>query len=297
VYSAGESEVILGQALAGGRRDNVVLSTKCGGAMGKDVNERGNSRRWIVRAVENSLRRLDTDYIDLYQLHRPDPTSRMDEALAAMSDLIRAGKILYAGTSTLPAHEMVMAQWIAERYGYSRFVSEQPPYSILNRLIENDVLPVATQFGMGVLTWGPLCGGLLSGRHRKGADAEPSHRERQLARSGRSLRGGDLATEAVVALGEVADRHGLTMIELSLAFVMNHSAVSSAVIGPRTMEQLESYLSSPEVELSDEILDEIDAIAPPGSAVNPLHASPPGMFRQPARTSRRSQGRPARALP
>ncbi|MEA2374875.1 MAG: hypothetical protein QOD53_1338, partial [Thermoleophilaceae bacterium] len=170
VYSRGESEEIVGKALQGGRRDNVVLATKFHGSMGDDPNERGNSRRWIVREVENSLRRLRTDWIDLYQVHRPEPDCDIDETLGALSDLIRAGKVRYIGSSTFPAHAIVEAQWTAERRGRERFVCEQPPYSMLTRAIENDVLPVCRDYGMGVIPWSPLAGGWLSGKYRKGQD-------------------------------------------------------------------------------------------------------------------------------
>ena len=178
VYSAGESEEIVGKALAGTRRDHVVLATKAHGAMGNDVNERGNSRRWLIQECENSLRRLGTDHIDLYQIHRPDPDAGIDETLGALTDLIRAGKILYAGSSTFPASQIVEAQWAAQRRGRERFVCEQPPYSILVRGAEDEVLPVCQKYEMGVIPWGPLASGWLSGRYRKDAEraGEPPRR-------------------------------------------------------------------------------------------------------------------------
>ncbi|HZA76410.1 MAG TPA: aldo/keto reductase [Acidimicrobiales bacterium] len=281
VYSGGESEEIVGKALAGGRRDEVVLATKVHGSMGTDVNARGNSRRWIMAEIDNSLRRLDTDYIDLYQIHRPDPTCDIEETLSALTDLVRAGKVRYIGSSTFPAHEIVEAQWVAERRGLARFVCEQPPYSILTRGIEADVLPVAQRYGMGVIPWSPLAGGVLSGRFRKGVTPEPSHRERLWERRGVSPSGPeeDAKRTAAEDLGELADKFGLTMIELALAFVINHPAVTSAIIGPRTMEQLESQLSAPDVSLPTELLDAVDQVVPPGTTVNPADVgwTPPGL--------------------
>jgi aryl-alcohol dehydrogenase-like predicted oxidoreductase len=281
VYSDGESEAIVGKALAGGRRDQVVLATKVHGSMGTDVNAQGNSRRWIMTEVDNSLRRLGTDHIDLYQIHRPDPSCDIEETLSALTDLVRTGKVRYVGSSTFPAHEIVEAQWAAERRGLTRFVCEQPPYSILTRGIEADVLPVAQRYGMGVIPWSPLAGGLLSGRCRKGVTPEPSHRERLRQRLDRGLSGPaeDAKRTAAEDLGELADKFGLTMIELALAFVINHPAVTSAIIGPRTMEQLESQLSAPDVSLAEELLDAVDDVVPPGTTLNPADVgwTPPGL--------------------
>jgi aryl-alcohol dehydrogenase-like predicted oxidoreductase len=281
VYSDGESEEIVGKALAGGRRDQVVLATKVHGSMGTDVNAQGNSRRWIMTEVDNSLRRLGTDYIDLYQIHRPDPSCDIEETLSALTDLVRAGKVRYVGSSTFPAHEIVEAQWVAQRRGLTRFVCEQPPYSILTRGIEADVLPVAQRHGMGVIAWSPLAGGLLSGRYRRGVTPEPSHRERLRQRLDRGLSGPaeDAKRTAAEDLSELGDKFGLTMIELALAFVINHPVVTSAIIGPRTMDQLESQLSAPDVSLSAELLDAVDDVVPPGTTLNPADVgwTPPGL--------------------
>jgi aryl-alcohol dehydrogenase-like predicted oxidoreductase len=281
VYSDGESEAIVGKALAGSRRDQVVLATKVHGATGTDVNAQGNSRRWIMTEVDNSLRRLGTDYIDLYQIHRPDPSCDIEETLSALTDLVRGGKVRYVGSSTFPAHEIVEAQWVAERRGLTRFVCEQPPYSILTRGIESDVLPVAQRYGIGVIPWSPLAGGLLSGRYRRGATPEASHRERLRQRLDIGLSGPaeDAKRTAAEDLGELADKFGLTMIELALAFVINHPAVTSAIIGPRTMEQLESQLSASDVSLSAELLDAVDDVVPPGTTLNPADVgwTPPGL--------------------
>ncbi len=269
VYSQGESEEIVGKAITG-RRDEVVLATKVNGKMGPDRNDRGISRRWIVREVEHSLRRLGTDHIDLYQVHRPDPAVEIDETLAALDDLVRAGKVLYVGSSTFPAHEVVEAQWSADRRRTVRFVCEQPPYSILVRGIENDVLPVAQRYGMGVIPWSPLAGGYLSGRFRAGVDPGESHRERLNQSRGNEPRPPHPAKRAAAEqLAEVADDAGISVVDLALAFVLNHPAVTSAIIGPRTMEQLESQLGAPDVRLSTDVLDRIDEIVRPGVNVDP----------------------------
>jgi aryl-alcohol dehydrogenase-like predicted oxidoreductase len=272
VYSQGESETIVGKALAGGRRDDVVLATKFHGPMdvamgqpGGDPNQRGNSRRWIVQEVEHSLRRLQTDWIDLYQVHRPERGTAIDETLSALTDLQRQGKIRAFGSSTFPAHQVVEAQWIAERRGLSRFVTEQPPYSILVRGIESDLLPVAEQFDMGVLPWSPLAGGWLTGRYRKGQEAPESHRaSRTPQRYDLSIPGNQAKLDAADALAELADESGLTLVHLALAFVLSHPAVTAPIIGPRTMEQLETQLGAADVTLSSDVLDRIDEIVPPG---------------------------------
>jgi aryl-alcohol dehydrogenase-like predicted oxidoreductase len=270
VYSRGESEVIVGKALAGGRRDNVVLATKVHGTMGDDPNEFGNTRRWITREVENSLKRLGTDWIDMYQIHRPEDDTDIDETLGALTDLIRAGKVRYIGSSTFPASQIVEAQWVAERRGRERFVCEQPPYSILVRGVENDVLPTCRRHGMGVIPWSPLAGGWLSGRYRKDAELPDSHRAQRIpTRYDMSLSGNQRKLEAADGLAKLAEEAGLTLIEMALAFVMNHPAVTAPIIGPRTMEQLDSQLPSAEVTLSDDVLDRIDELVPPGVNLNP----------------------------
>ena len=269
VYSAGESEEIVGKALAG-RRENIVLATKAHGTMGADPNQQGNSRRWLIRECENSLRRLGTDYIDLYQIHRPEPETDVDETLAALSDLIRAGKILYAGSSTFPASQIVQAQWAAERRGRERFVCEQPPYSILVRGIEAEVLPVCQQYGMGVIPWGPLASGWLSGRYRKGAELPVSRRAERLPhRFDLSLPANQAKLEAADQLAILADEAGMSLIHLALGFLLSHPAVTAPIIGPRTMEQLESQLGAADVVLDAAVLDRIDEIVPPGINLNP----------------------------
>jgi len=271
VYSRGESEEIVGKALAGGRRDSVVLATKVHGKMhDEDPNQFGNSRRWIVQEVENSLRRLKTDWIDLYQIHRPELDTDIDETLGALTDLVHAGKVRYIGSSTFPAHQIVEAQWAAERRGRERFVTEQPPYSMLIRGVEADILPTCQRHGMGVIPWSPLAGGWLSGKWRLGAEDLSSRRSAMLpARYDLSLPGNQRKLEAADALGQVAEEGGMTLIQMALAFVIRHPAVSAAIIGPRTMEHLESQLPGADLELSDDVLDRIDEIVPAGTNVNP----------------------------
>jgi aryl-alcohol dehydrogenase-like predicted oxidoreductase len=283
VYSRGESEEIVGKALTGGRRDNVVLATKVHGTMGDDPNEFGNSRRWIVREVENSLRRLGTDWIDLYQIHRPEIDTDIDETLGALTDLVHAGKIRYFGSSTFPASQIVEAQWVAEHRGRERFICEQPPYSILVRGVESDVLPTCLRHGMGVIPWSPLAGGWLSGRYRMGEDVPASHRaERIPARYDMSLPGNQRKLEAVEALAQLAEESGMTLIELSIAFVVRHPAVTAAIIGPRTMEHLESQLTAADIVLSEEVLDRIDEIVPPGTNMNPADGGWPNPGLEPS---------------
>lgn len=269
VYAQGESEVIVGKALAGGKRDQVVLATKVHGQMGEDANRRGNSRRWIVQAVEESLRRLGTDWIDLYQIHRPDPATDIDETLGALTDLVRAGKVRYVGSSTFPAHEIVEAQWVAERRGRERFVCEQPPYSILTRGIEADVLPVCQRYGMGAITWSPLSGGWLSGNYRKGKEIPVSRRAERLPdRFDLSLPGNQAKLDAAEELARLAEEVGVSLVHLALAFVLEHPAVTAPIIGPRTMEQLETQLGAAELRLDRDVLDRIDEIVPPGTNLN-----------------------------
>ena len=272
VYSAGESEEIVGKALKG-RRDDVVVATKFFMPMGEDPNRRGGSRRWIVTEVENSLRRLGTDHIDLYQVHRPEPGVDVEETLGALTDLVHQGKVRYIGSSSYNAGEIVEAQWVARERRLERFRTEQPPYSLLTRGIEHDVLPTAQRHGMGILTYSPLGGGWLSGGWS--ADSSPTSpaRQRLAARFDMSLPENQRKLEAVGQLQQVADDAGLTMIELAIAFVLNHPGVTSAIIGPRTMEQLDSQLPAAAVALDASTLDRIDAIVRPGVNLNPADTS------------------------
>lgn len=290
VYARGESEEIVGKALKG-RRDDVVLATKFHGAMDDDdPNHQGSSRRWIIREVEDSLRRLGTDHIDLYQVHRPRPDVDIDETLGALSDLVHQGKIRYVGTSTFLASQIVEVQWVAERRHRERPVTEQPPYSILARDVERDVLPTAQKYGLGILPWSPLAGGWLSGRYRRGQEPGTSSRlERQPARHDPNSPENAAKLAAVHLLDDLAADAGVSLVHLALAFVLEHPAVSSAIIGPRTLEQLESLLGAEKVSLSPEILDEIDRIVPPGTTINEADRgyAPPALV-DPALRRRRS---------
>jgi aryl-alcohol dehydrogenase-like predicted oxidoreductase len=264
MYSHGESEEIVGKALKG-RRDDVVLATKVFGAMSEDPNHRGTSRRWIITEVENSLRRLQTDHIDLYQVHRPDPTVDVEETLSAMTDLVRSGKVRAIGSSCFPASDIVEAQWAAERRGFERFRTEQPSYSILNRGIEREILPVAERYGMGTLVWSPLAQGMLTGRFRKGQQND-THRTGHGFTHYRDERRLDVV-EQLVAL---AEQTGLSLTHLAMAFAVAHPGVTSAIIGPRTMEQLDDLLAGADTTLDDKTLDQIDAIVAPGTDVGRL---------------------------
>jgi aryl-alcohol dehydrogenase-like predicted oxidoreductase len=251
--------------------------------MGDDPNEFGNTRRWIRVEVENSLRRLKTDWIDLYQIHRPETDTDIDETLGALTDLVQAGKVRYIGSSTFPPSAVVEAQWVAERRGRERFLCEQPPYSILVRGVETDLLPTCQRYGMGVIPWSPLAGGWLSGKFRRGGegDAEPSPRRAQMmpGRYDLSLPANQRKLDAAEELAKLAEEAGISLIEMALAFVIRHPAVTAAIIGPRTMEHLESQLTAADVVLSDEVLDRIDEIVPPGVNVNPGDAGyvPPAL--------------------
>jgi len=270
IYGQGESEEIIAKALAGGRRDNVVLATKFHNAMGEDPNQRGNSRRWIMRAVEDSLRRLGTDWIDLYQVHRPDPGTDIEETLGALTDLVHQGKVRYIGGSTFPASAIVEAQSAARNRSLQRFVTEQPPYSILVRAIEADVLPACARYGMGVMSYSPLTGGWLSGRWRKSTGQQSSSRAGRLPeRFDLSRPANQRKLDAVEELAQLAQEAEITLIQLAIAFVLRHPAITAALIGPRTMEQLEGQLAAVDVALDDAMLDRIDEIVAPGVTLNP----------------------------
>ncbi|CAM2756489.1 aldo/keto reductase [Skermania piniformis] len=273
VYSAGVSEQIVGAAIKG-RRENVFLATKFFMPMdADDPNMRGGSRRWIIRAVESSLRRLGTDHIDLYQVHRPSPDTDVEETLGALSDLIVQGKVRYIGSSSYSGSQIVEAQWVARDRNLHRFVTEQPPYSLLVRGIEEDVLPTVQRHGMGTLTYSPLAGGWLSGRWRKESAAAPTSAARPPARFDLTTPGNQRKLDAVAELAELAEQAGLTLIELAVAFVTNHPGVTAAIIGPRTMAQLEGFLPAADITLSNDVLDRIDQIVAPGVTVNPVDNS------------------------
>ncbi|MFJ9724754.1 aldo/keto reductase [Streptomyces sp. NPDC101209] len=273
VYSAGVSEEIVGKALKD-RRDDVFLATKFFMPMDSDdPNQRGGSRRWIIREIENSLRRLGTDHIDLYQVHRPSPDTDVAETLGALSDLVHQGKVRYIGSSSYSGSEIVEAQWTSRERHLERFVTEQPPYSILVRGIEEDVLPTVRRHGMGTLTYSPLAGGWLSGRYRKDSTSRPASAARPAARFDLSSPANQRKLDAVGHLAALAEEAGLTMIELAVAFVLRHPGVTSAIIGPRTMEQLEAFLPAADVTLPTEVLDRVDEIVAPGVTINPADNS------------------------
>jgi len=274
VYGEGRSEEIVGKALKG-RRDQVVLATKVHGEMGPGPNDRGNSRLWIKREVEDSLRRLDTDHIDLYQIHRPDPETEIEETLGALTDLVRQGKVRYAGSSTFPAVHIVEAHWVSERRGLERFVCEQPPYSIFVRHIEWDVLPVCQEYGMGVIVWSPLAGGWLSGKYRRGQEVPADSRARRYTERGSPIAArydvdrpeNQRKLDLVEDLSNLADKAGVSLTALALAFTLAHPAVTSAIIGPRTPTQLQDLLNAADARLDGETLDAIDELVAPGSVV------------------------------
>lgn len=267
----GESEEMLGHALKG-RRDDVVLASKFARPIGGDPNHRGGSRRWIMTAVENSLRRLGTDHLDLYQIHRPDPDTDIEETLSALTDLVRSGKVRAIGSSDMPASDIVDAQWVAERRGLERFRTEQPHYSLLDRAVEREVLPVAQRHGMGTMIWSPLASGMLTGRVRRGQASDLRRTSRFAAlRDERRID----AVEEFLTLSEEA---GIPLTHMALAFVIAHPGVTAALIGPRTPEQLDDLLDGAEVHLTDEVLDRIDAIVPPGTGVGRMdqeYSTPP----------------------
>jgi aryl-alcohol dehydrogenase-like predicted oxidoreductase len=272
-YSMGESEEIVGKALEG-RRDDVVLATKVHFKMGDDANRGGNSRRWIRYEVEQSLRRLGTDRIDLYQIHRPDPLTDIEETLSVLTDLVHEGKVRAFGCSTFPAEQIVEAHWASDRRGLERFRCEQPPYSLFARGIEAAVLPVCQRYGMGVIAWSPLAGGWLTGKYRHGKDIDMSsgRAARIPQRFDPAIPANQRKLDLVDQLDAVASDAGVKLAHLALAFVVTHPAVTSAIIGPRTMEQLEDLLAGADVELSDDTLDRLDEIVPPGVTANPADA-------------------------
>jgi aryl-alcohol dehydrogenase-like predicted oxidoreductase len=279
VYAQGESEEIVGKALADGRRDDIILATKFHGAMGEDPNRQGSSRRWIIREVEDSLRRLGTDWIDLYQVHRPRADTDIEETLSALSDLVHQGKVRYLGSSTFPASQIVEAQWVARDRHLQRFVTEQPPYSMLVRAVEADVLPTCARHGMAVISYSPLAGGWLSGRWRKDAGQQPSSRAGRLPeRFDLSQPANQRKLDAVEQLARLAEEAEITLIQLAIAFALNHPAITAPIIGPRTMEQLESQLAAADVALDEAVLDRVDEIVPPGTTINPVDNS----FQNPA---------------
>jgi aryl-alcohol dehydrogenase-like predicted oxidoreductase len=278
-YSDGASEEMVGRAIAG-RRDDIVLATKVWSPMGDDPNHQGASRRWLVTELDNSLRRLDVDHVDLYQIHRWDPATSDEETLSALTDLQRAGKIRYFGTSTYPAHRIVEAQWAARENHLGRYVTEQPGYSVLQRAVERDVLPVTEQYGLGVLVWSPLAGGWLSGAVRAGREVTTNRSALMPQRFDPAVPANRAKMDAVEQLAKVADQAGLTLIQLALGFVTAHPGVTSAIIGPRTLDHLSSQLAAADTVLTPDVLDAIDAIVAPGLDLAPdeKYDTPPALL-------------------
>jgi aryl-alcohol dehydrogenase-like predicted oxidoreductase len=279
MYSQGESEEMVGKAIAG-RRDDIVLATKATMSMGDDRNQLGSSRRWLVTELDNSLRRLGVDHVDLYQIHRWDPTTSDEETLSALTDLQRAGKIRYFGSSTFPAYRIVQAEWAARENHLGRYVTEQPSYSILQRGVETHVLPVTEQYGLGVLVWSPLASGWLSGAIREGREITTNRSTFMPARFDTTVPSNRAKMDAVERLATVAEEAGLTLIQLALGFVTAHPAVTSAIIGPRTMDHLHSQLAAADTVLSADVLDAIDAIVAPGVdlAAHEKNDTPPALL-------------------
>ncbi|MFF3204768.1 aldo/keto reductase [Streptomyces sp. NPDC002962] len=279
MYSDGESEEMVGKAIAG-RRDDIVLATKAGMPMGDERNRRGSSRRWLVTELDNSLRRLGVDHVDLYQIHRWDPSTSDEETLSALTDLQRAGKIRHFGSSTFPAYRIVQAQWAAREHHLSRYVTEQPSYSILQRGIETHVLPVTEEYGLGVLVWSPLASGWLTGAIREGRPVTTSRSTFMPQRFDTAVPANRARLDAVERLAAVADEAGLTMIQLALGFVTAHPAVTSALIGPRTPDHLRAQLAAADTVLSADVLDAIDDVVAPGTdlAAHEKFDTPPALL-------------------
>ena len=279
MYGNGESEEMVGKAIAG-RREDIVLATKATMPMGEERNHKGSSRRWLVTELDNSLRRLGVYHVDLYQIHRWDPTTSDEETLSALTDLQRAGKIRYFGSSTFPAYRIVQGQWAARDHHLSRYVTEQPSYSILQRGIEAHVLPVTEEYGLGVLAWSPLASGWLSGAIREGREAATHRSALMPQRFDLTIPSNRARLDAVEQLAKVADGAGLTMIQLALGFVTAHPAVTSAIIGPRTLDHLHSQLAAADTLLSADTLDAIDEIVTPGTdlAAHEKFDTPPALL-------------------
>jgi aryl-alcohol dehydrogenase-like predicted oxidoreductase len=274
VYSRGRSEEVTGEALVrNGKRDSIVLATKVHGRMDDDdPNAWGNARRHIIEQCEASLKRLQTDYIDLYQIHRPQSNIPIDETLRALDDLITAGKVRYVGTSTFAAWQLVESLWASKALGLSRFVCEQPPYNLLDRRIERELLPMAQTYGFGIIPWSPLAGGLLTGKYRRGQDAPKDARYADTeGRPWMERRLTEGVFDAVEMLAPMAEDKGCTLAQLVLAWVAQQPGVTSPIIGPRTMDQLEDNLGALEVAFTAEELEKIDEMIPPGSFLAPFY--------------------------
>lgn len=265
VYARGVSEEYTGKAIKG-RRDKVVLATKVHGKMGDGPNDWGNHRQHIHLQVEASLRRLQTDYIDLYQLHRPDPQTPIEESLSTLTDLVRQGKILYIGTSTYPAWQIVEAQWISEERRYEHFVCEQPPYSILQRVIESEVLPACQKYGIAIIPWSPLAGGWLTGKYRKG-QVPPENTRAAESKWDLDSEKSQRLFDAVEKLMPLAEAREITLSQFALAWTLMNPVVTSPIIGPRTMEQLDDNLGAVALNLTPEEMSAVDVIVPPKTSL------------------------------
>lgn len=273
VYSIGRSEEATGEALKrNGKRNEVVLATKVHGKMGPGPNDMNNTRRHIIEQCEASLRRLQTDWIDLYQLHRPQSDMPIDETLRAMDDLVRSGKVRYIGTSTFAAWQLLESLWVSKEYGLNRFVCEQPPYNLLDRRVERELLPMAQSYGIATIPWSPLAGGLLTGKYSRDSqppedsryaniDANPMYRRRM----------NDAIWDVIEGLETIAKEKGVSLSQLSLAWVMQQPGVTSPIIGPRTMEQLEDNLKAVDVTITDDDRKAIDRVIRPGTNVSPYY--------------------------
>jgi len=267
VYAKGRSEEVVGEALQrNGRRDRIVLATKVHGTMGSGPNQSGNSRRHIIEQCEASLRRLRTDWIDLYQIHRPQSVVPIDETLRALDDLVRQGKVRYLGTSTFAAWQLVESLWVSDRYGLSRFVCEQPPYHILDRRIERELIPMADTYGIGIIPWSPLAGGLLTGKYSRDEAPKGSRYEDM-----ESARVSEAAFEVIDELAQLVQAKGCSMSQFALAWCMSREAVTSPIIGPRTAEQLEDNLKALDVDITDEDAETVDRLVEPGAVVSPFY--------------------------
>ncbi len=274
VYTLGVSETIVGKALQGGRRDKVVLATKVRGAMSDNVLDVGNNRRHIIQQCEASLKRLNTDWIDLYQIHRPQSDLAADETVRALDDLIRSGKVRYVGTSSWAAWQLLEALWVAKELGANRFVCEQPPYHLLDRSIERELIPMAQTYGIGIIPWSPLARGYLSGKYRSGADVTSESRfafDREGATGHMAERWdkhfGERAGAMIALLETLAEEKGATMAQVAMAWVTRQPGVTSPIVGPRTTAHFEDNLGSLAVEFSEDDYARIDAVCAPEEAI------------------------------
>jgi aryl-alcohol dehydrogenase-like predicted oxidoreductase len=276
VYNAGESEVVVGKALkANGQRDEIVLATKVNGTMGDGLNDRGISRYHIMKACEDSLRRLQTDHIDLYQLHRPSLTIPQDETLRALDDLVRAGKVRYIGSSTFPAWMVMEGLAVSERYNLVRFVSEQPPYNLLDRRVENELVPLCQKYGIAILPWSPLGGGILAGRYNTNGSRNHFPEGSRAQRSGAMFqdRVTERALDVAQQVSELAHERGMTSSQFALLWCKDQPGITSPIIGPRTMAHLEDALGIADQHLDDSDRALLDELVHPGTAVADFHNS------------------------